>query len=57
MNTDNNNNETHHPARPLKVVQDNDGCSWICDANVDEAGDLTGQGCWRCKDVQFTRND
>jgi hypothetical protein len=49
--------ESHHPVRPLKVVTDNDGCSWICDANTDEASDLEAQGCWRCSEVQFTRND
>lgn len=49
--------ESHHPVRPLKVVTDSDGCTWICDANIDESSDLEAQGCWRCSEVQFTRND
>jgi len=57
MHTNDDFYESRHPARPLKVVLDNEGCSWICDASVDEGNDLEGQGCWRCSEVQFTRND
>ncbi len=57
MKDDSQTYEPHHPARPLKVVLDDDGCTWICDAFTDENGDLAGQGCWRCSDAQFTRND
>lgn len=47
----------HAPARPMKVVVDQDGCNWICDASADENADLARQGCWRCSDANFTRND
>ncbi len=49
--------EPHAAARPMKVVVAEDGCTWLCDADVDEGGDLETQGCWRCGDVPFTRND
>jgi streptogramin lyase len=49
--------EPHRAARPMKVVVDPDGCTWLCDASVDEGKDLKEQGCWNCKDVAFTRND
>jgi len=49
--------EPHAAARPMKVVVAADGCTWLCDAEVDEAGDLQAQGCWRCAEVPFTRND
>ena len=38
------------PARPMKVVVAKDGCTWLCDADVDETKDLKEQGCWRCGD-------
>jgi len=47
----------HQAARPMKVVKDRDGDRWLCDADVDEKGDLEAQGCCRCGDLQFTRND
>ena len=49
--------EPHKAARPMKVVVDKGGCTWLCDAGVDEGQDLKEQGCWNCKDVAFTRND
>jgi hypothetical protein len=49
--------EPHHAARPMKVVEDNDGCRWLCDADVDEDKDLKDQGCWRCEELPFTRDD
>ena len=49
--------EPHKAARPMKVVVDEGGCTWLCDAKVDEGKDLEEQGCWNCKDVAFTRND
>lgn len=49
--------ETHHAARPMRVINDSEGEPWICDANVDPSGDLEGQGCWRCGDLAFTRDD
>jgi hypothetical protein len=49
--------EPHHAARPMKVVLDDDGCRWLCDADVDEDKDLKEQGCWRCGDLAFTRDD
>jgi hypothetical protein len=49
--------EAHEPARPMKVVTDRDGNPWLCDADVDEDKDLAAQGCWRCSEIAFTRND
>ena len=49
--------EPHAAARPMKVVVTADGCTWLCDADVDESRDLNEQGCWRCAEVPFTRND
>jgi len=49
--------EPHKAARLMKVVVDKGGCTWLCDASVDENKDLKEQGCWNCKDVAFTRND
>jgi hypothetical protein len=45
--------EVHNAARPLKYVTDANGTGWLCDKNVDESGDLNGQGCWRCEDMAF----
>jgi len=47
----------HKAARPMKVVVADDGCTWLCDANVDERKNLEQQGCWRCSEVPFTRDD
>jgi hypothetical protein len=47
----------HRPARPMKVVADRTGARWLCDKNVDEEKNLEAQGCWRCGDLAFTRND
>ena len=49
--------EPHKAARPMKVVVDEGGYTWLCDVKVDESGNLQEQGCWNCKDVAFTRND
>lgn len=49
--------EPHKAARPMKVVVAEGGCTWLCDAGVDESKDLEEQGCWRCADVPFTRSD
>jgi len=49
--------KVHKPARPMKVLVDKEGCSWICDDGVDPEGNLEDQGCWRCSEVPFTRND
>ena len=49
--------EPHKAARPMKVVVDNNGCPWLCDNNVDESKDLKDQGCWRCAELPFTRDD
>jgi hypothetical protein len=49
--------EPHKAARPMKVVVAEDGCTWLCDADVDEKGNLREQGCWRCAEIPFTRND
>ena len=48
----------YHPgARPMQVYFDSDGCWWLCDKGVDPHKNLKKQGCWRCKDLAFTRND
>jgi hypothetical protein len=44
-------------ARPMKVVVDDDGCTWLCDAGVNKSKDLREQGCWRCDELAFTRDD
>jgi hypothetical protein len=49
--------EPHKAARPMKVVTDREGCTWLCDQSVDETKELKDQGCWRCAEVPFTRND
>jgi hypothetical protein len=41
----------------MKVVVDDDGCPWLCDADVDDEEGLREQGCWNCGEVPFTRND
>ena len=48
----------YHPgARPMKVFRDEEGCLWLCDKGVDTTRSFEGQGCWRCRDLAFTRND
>ena len=37
----------HEAAQPMRVVLAHDGCTWLCDADVDESKDLKEQGCWR----------
>jgi hypothetical protein len=49
--------EPHKAARPMKVVVDDNGCTWLCDAKVDRTRDLREQGCWRCDELAFTRDD
>jgi len=48
----------YHPgARPMKVFRDTEGCLWLCDKGIDPSGSFADQGCWRCRDLAFTRND
>jgi len=48
----------YHPgARPMEVLLDEDGCMWLCDKGVDPRKAFEEQGCWRCRDLEFTRND
>jgi len=49
--------DPNHPARPMEIVFDEEGNHWLCDKGVDPKGDLATQGCWRCGDFQFTRQD
>jgi hypothetical protein len=49
--------ESHHAARPLKFIKDQNGEPWCCDADVDPSGNLIEQGCWRCRDLAFTADD
>jgi len=48
----------YHPgARPMQVFLDKEGCMWLCDKGIDLKKGFEQQGCWRCKDLAFTRND
>ncbi len=47
----------HPGARPMQVYIAEDGCWWLCDKGIDPKKDFEKQGCWRCKDLAFTRND
>ncbi len=48
----------YHPgARPMKVFVDDGGCWWLCDKGIDPSKGFEQQGCWRCEDLAFTRND
>ena len=49
--------ESHRPARPMKVIRDRQGDLWLCDNQADPDKDPARQGCWRCGDLPFTRND
>ena len=49
--------DPNRPARPMDVVFDRNGNHWLCDKGVHPNGDLAAQGCWRCGDFQFTRQD
>ena len=49
--------ESHHAARPMKVVPDKSGEYFICDDDANPSGDLLEQGCWRCGDLAFTASD
>jgi hypothetical protein len=49
--------ESHHAARPMKVIPDKSGECWICDEDADPSGDLAEEGCWRCGDLAFTPTD
>jgi hypothetical protein len=48
----------YHPgARPMEFVKDEKGEPWLCDKGVDQTHNLEEQGCRRCRDMAFTRND
>lgn len=48
----------YHPgARPMKVFRDAEGGLWLCDKGIDPNKGFAEQGCWRCEDLAFTRND
>ena len=47
----------HPGGRPMMVFRDKDGCLWLCDKDVDKSKSFEDQGCWRCRDLAFTRND
>jgi hypothetical protein len=48
----------YHPsARPMEVVKDDHGEWWLCDKGVDTHHNLLKQGCWRCGELAFTRDD
>lgn len=37
-------------SHPMRVILDEKGDPWICDYDVDPAGDLAAQGCWQLRD-------
>jgi len=45
------------PARPMQILLDEQGESWICDLIVDPGEDFRSQGCIPCGELTFTRND
>jgi hypothetical protein len=48
----------YHPgARPMQFFIDKDGYWWLCDKRINSHKDFKKQGCWRCEDMAFTRND
>jgi len=47
----------HPGARPMQVLKDERGELWLCDKGVNPALGYLQQGCWRCRDLAFTRND
>jgi len=48
----------YHPgARPMQVYLDQNGRMWLCDKGIDLNKDFKKQGCWRCEDLAFTRDD
>ena len=49
--------ESHHAARPMKVIPNKSGEYFICDDDVNPSGDLLEQGCWRCGDLAFMAGD
>lgn len=51
--------EPHKPVRPMVVLKDPDGKSWLCDRGTNPKGDLKAQGCWQCggPEMAFSRND
>lgn len=48
---------SHPGARPMQVFKDDEGCLWLCDKGIDPERGFDQQGCWRCRDLAFTRND
>jgi streptogramin lyase len=52
-------NGVYHPgARPMQVIIDKRGNWWLCDKGLIRLDkNLWAQGCWRCQDMAFTRND
>ncbi len=42
-------------ARPIKVVVDDAGEYWICDADADATRDLASQGCVAHSDVHLVK--
>ena len=49
--------EVHNAVRPMKVIIDDKGEPWFCDSDVEPSKDLASQGCWRCGEMPFTRDD
>jgi hypothetical protein len=48
----------YHPsARPMEVVEDAHGDWWLCDKGVNTHRNFLDQGCWRCGERAFTRDD
>jgi len=48
----------YHPgARAMQIFTDDEDCLWLCDKGVDPQKGFKEQGCWRCRELPFTRND
>ena len=45
----------HRAARPMQIVTDGSGNTWICDAEVEPGDSAAGHGCWQCGSLSFTR--
>ena len=47
----------HPGGRPMQVFKDEYGELWLCDKGINPKLGYLRQGCWRCGDLAFTRND
>jgi len=45
----------HRAARPMQIVTDGSGNTWICDVDAEPDDSAAGHGCWQCGSLTFTR--